>query len=422
MAPLQQMDIQWFEQVQHIFVEPYKYLKIPSHILEEEKKSFLDGEIRNPHFEGKYDIPAEELEYKLSQCESLLEEVQNFAPSSQPEEAMQSLYLSFLKGQRFALLMLLNVGKDDNAFVSHARDVYGELDREVCAFSVRNVDLSPIEHYPEVYQRLQDFLRKAQDYLKEEQGSIPFLSEVTETFTESEEEEEVSAPQIKEYFQKYLQQNNLAGWSVKIDASGRHKSLNADQEDKIVWVPQNRVMSHSKMRALAAHEIGVHVRRRENGEAQPIKLLGLGLPGYLKCEEGLTTAWEQKLLGAYPYYRSWPRYVAMAYAQGILTEEPQDFRSTFELLCDLVFLENPALSIEECREKAWKHCWRIFRGTTGQTPGAIFPKDEVYREGNIRVWQAIHEGYIHLENTSLYQAKFDVLNPNQWDSLQMLKQ
>jgi len=214
-------------------------------------------------------------------------------------------------------------------------------------------------------------------------------------------------------------------WSVKIDQDGVHRSLNTSQDEKTVWIPSDevlraRTLTAEKVRALAVHEIGVHALRRENGEAQPITLLGLGLPGYLTSEEGLTTAWEQNILGAYPFYRSWARYLAIAYAQGVLTGEAHDVRATFEFLCELLSANTSDTAQEKVRDKAWNHCWRIFRGTTGQTSGVVFPKDKVYREGNIKIWQAIHNGEISLEDSSLYQAKFDVFNSQHWKWMHML--
>jgi hypothetical protein len=67
---------------------------------------------------------------------------------------------------------------------------------------------------------------------------------------------------------------------------------------------------------------------------------------------------------------------------------------------------------------AWDVCVRIFRGTTGQTPGAICTKDIVYLEGNIGIWHLISDKPHIFE--SLFIGKFNPLLNRHVKSLQTL--
>jgi uncharacterized protein (TIGR02421 family) len=52
-------------------------------------------------------------------------------------------------------------------------------------------------------------------------------------------------------------------------------------------VPASAVFRTKRVDALIQHEVGTHVVTYENGRAQPLKLLTVGLPGYDETQEGL---------------------------------------------------------------------------------------------------------------------------------------
>ncbi|MPZ91467.1 MAG: DUF1704 domain-containing protein [Actinobacteria bacterium] len=52
-------------------------------------------------------------------------------------------------------------------------------------------------------------------------------------------------------------------------------------------VPASAVFRSRRVNALIQHEVGTHVVTYENGRAQPLKLLAVGLPGYDETQEGL---------------------------------------------------------------------------------------------------------------------------------------
>lgn len=52
-------------------------------------------------------------------------------------------------------------------------------------------------------------------------------------------------------------------------------------------IPASAVFRSKRVDALIQHEVGTHVVTYENGRAQPLKLLTVGLPGYDETQEGL---------------------------------------------------------------------------------------------------------------------------------------
>ena len=52
-------------------------------------------------------------------------------------------------------------------------------------------------------------------------------------------------------------------------------------------IPASAVFRSKRVDALIQHEVGTHVITYENGRAQPLKLLTVGLPGYDETQEGL---------------------------------------------------------------------------------------------------------------------------------------
>ena len=172
------------------------------------------------------------------------------------------------------------------------------------------------------------------------------------------------------------------------------------------------------VQALAEHEVGVHVRRSYEASKGPLRLLEIGLDNYLPGEEGLASYAQQQVEGADEFY-GFDRYLAASLAVG-MDGEVRDFRSVFSLMSDyytLKFaLEDKTVSIPF--QAAWDICVRIFRGTTGQTPGCIFTKDIVYMKGNIGIWNLLSERPKVFE--SLFIGKYNPLLSRHVKTLQTL--
>lgn len=406
-----------------IFLEPYTYFTGDN---SQTKKAFLAGEVRNPSF--LYRISKKDIQNKIEVNRQNQESLARFVPRNVREETIKEMYQILLQDQYHKLQMIFATSRqDDVMFDTYARHVYGELDLQICAFSLQDVYMSiyPCTQWTKQVQRqLQSIFDQAQDHLAAIEGDIiPFDQVKYHHQPSAEDQEYVTAYEIYEYFTWYLHSLQISSWEIRIDHFGTKKNVNASQMEKIVWIPCDEVLTmrprtRLDMKALAVHEIGVHVVRREHGEQQPITLFGIGLPRYLGSEEGLATVWAQQIHGSEAQgYINWEQYLAMAYAQGLLTGEAHDFRDTFTFFTYLFTLQQPEQSLEWIYEKSWKNTWRLFRGTTGQSTGIIFPKDKVYREGNIRVWQAVTQQDMCLTDQWMYQGKIDIFNPQQYSWL-----
>ena len=177
-------------------------------------------------------------------------------------------------------------------------------------------------------------------------------------------------------------------WVVLVDEKSSAGNFRVAQEFKEVRVPSTenitrRKMSRNRLAGLVAHEIHTHVARRVNGERSKLMLLGFGLDRYVKGEEGVATYKEQQITGA-KEFAGVPYYLAIAAAKGF-DGVPRDFRDTFEFMK----LYYSGKGVNDPNTSAWNTCVRIFRGTTCETPGAVFTKDLAYLAGNREVWTLV---------------------------------
>lgn len=142
------------------------------------------------------------------------------------------------------------------------------------------------------------------------------------------------------------------------------------------------------IRAIIAHELGVHALRSMPFSGHPISALAYGLPGYAAFEEGLATAVADSVNGQY-HLPGQLHYVSI----GLATLLRKNFRETFEIQVRLERLSG-GVSESQCFDSVQ----RAFRGT-GELPNN---KDLIYLIGNNLVWEFI-ENHISAPKTLLHQ-------------------
>ncbi|MCA9486705.1 DUF1704 domain-containing protein [Candidatus Woesearchaeota archaeon] len=104
-----------------------------------------------------------------------------------------------------------------------------------------------------------------------------------------EEPEDQSAEKLRDKILE-VTQTLLSNWSVKIeDNSLLFKTISS----KRTFVIPRKNYSANAIERLPYHEVEVHGLRGENGHAQELTMLGIGLAGYLQTEEGLASFWEK---------------------------------------------------------------------------------------------------------------------------------
>lgn len=229
--------------------------------------------------------------------------------------------------------------------------------------------------------------------------------------------EELDAHQIVSILNKALSNIGAEGWTSEI-SNGSRTAICVMNRKKTVQVPKTRKIPSLVIGKLIAHEICTHVYRSTVAEHSPLQLLRYGLEHYLMAEEGLATATEQILSGKWKDFSGEDKYFAIGLVQG-LDGTKRDFRAIYEIMKEYYFLKFPSKDSAALKEKAWKLCVRIFRGTPSNQKGVCYTKDIIYREGNIKIWQLL------IENPAMYPhlflGKYDPTNSTHIAALKELR-
>jgi hypothetical protein len=185
-----------------------------------------------------------------------------------------------------------------------------------------------------------------------------------------------------------------ADWTV---ASAENNVWAVMRSRKELVRPAGYRLDHDEFVGVVSHEIGSHILEEVNGQNQPLKLLGTGLAGFEKGNEGRAFLREQivyeserTFLGQFAW-----EYIVLLHLSVSLASGSHEKRATFaELYQTLHALyafwrekRMPQATNNEqfALEEAWHLAVRTMKGTDGL--GGAYMKDTVYLEGNIRCWQ-----------------------------------
>lgn len=399
------LDDAWYGHFQEIAAfQDYEYLNGDKKFREEQKEKFLLGEVENPQL----DYPALET-FDFSGKEIALLNLKKNILESESNEVVLQLY-RWRINEKLAELRMLRASKngDDKKFLRYSKFIYGQPEKEIYTYTISQIkkviNTKLFHTNPEISASAARLNAKLFETLMDNETSIDPKSFNLPQKKSLRQEEEFPAEAIKKAFEESLVNYDILGWNVVIDTTS-NTAINVNQEKKEIFIPQNRLLKKTNLKALIEHEIGTHVLRREKGETSKLKLLGLGLDRYVRGEEGVATFKQQAVEGA-SEFAGLDMHFTIALALGV-DGKKRNFRQVFEILQDFYFLKNNA--IESAKKSAWNMCIRAFRGTSCKTPGACFTKDIVYREGNIGIWSLSKEGSPELGRISV--GKYDPLNP-----------
>jgi hypothetical protein len=170
-----------------------------------------------------------------------------------------------------------------------------------------------------------------------------------------------------------------------------------DHTNRLLIRPKWYNLSREEFLGVVSHEIGSHLMERLRGDKQPLRLLGLGLAGYERYNEGRALVREQV---AYPNWEAFAssdrwheilcRHVAIGLAVG-LDGSPKNFA---EVYADMYAINKKRALLQgkseyEASRQTWALVTRCLNGTDGQ--GGACYKDIVYLEGNVHCWQLARE-------------------------------
>lgn len=148
-----------------------------------------------------------------------------------------------------------------------------------------------------------------------------------------------------------------------------HLSANAAAGEQSVVIRDNHLYTQNEIYAVAAHEVTIHVLTAQNGFSQPLKILGVGLPGYLQDQEG---------------YAIFSEYMGQYLTPNRLRTVGGRTLAVLWMMEGLSFSEVFARLVEEFRfdlSEAFSIAERAFRG-------GGYTKDAIYLQGFLRVYKS----------------------------------
>lgn len=404
------VDEKWFDRLHEAFFEDYEKLSGNKENRELEKESFINGVTENPTL----DYP-ELLDFNMDQREeALLLLKEDILLDEETDPVVKKIYRTKIN-EIVASVRMLRAAKDgdDKKFSRYSSFIHGVPNPENTAYvidAIKHKLAATDSNDPErqvVVQRLNKLLQNYKGEVDPDMVDRSVLPEKSGVKGFVQNSAEAVA-----CMQEVLDELGVDNWEIVVDSKKGLTGFSVSQELKEINIPSDdailaRKLTKRKLAGLVEHELKTHIARRHNGERSKLKLLGLGLDRYVKGEEGVATYAEQQVTGA-TEFAGVQKYFAIAVAKGF-DGQPRTFRETFEVMKDYysITLKNDETINSRAINAAWNDCVRIFRGTTGTTPGAVFTKDLAYL-GNRDIWQLVSKNSNVVQTFSI--GKFDSTN------------
>lgn len=204
---------------------------------------------------------------------------------------------------------------------------------------------------------------------------------------QKDEGEKLGAEKIVDFFEHFADGHNLP-LSIEISDS---MIANALVSGTLVRINRNANVTMKELKALAHHELGVHLVTTLNAQAQPLKILSLGSPLNTMAQEGVAILCEY-LSGFMEVKRLRTLALRVKAVKSMIVE--RNFKTTFHSLMDEFGLT---------QDQAFALTARVYRG-------GGFTKDYVYLKGFQQILTAHRErkdfnnllcGKVSLEQLSL---------------------
>lgn len=385
----------------------------------------------------------EKMNFQLARenLSNLLEKLEN----EEHEEVVCLAYSAKIK-EKLAEISMLEAARDGNdmLFSELSEKVYGDIDKDVADYTystlykqivraeessnplVRGIAMRLMN---KIFSNYKPYHKEKLD-ISDKDGEAKWVPGQNDKYhfgdkgkkgIEAEQGIELGPKEIFVLFSRALKEYELDD-SWKVEMSETAINMSVSQKEKVIKIPENVDYKKSleDIRGHIAHEIGVHVKRRVMGENSKLKLLGLGLDKY-KDDEGVATFFEQQEKEASDFAGHNP-YIDVCLAKGFDSENPRNFREVFEIIRDIYMLKEPEnetdqFDMDRVNSLAFNRCVRIFRGTSGKTPGACFTKDILYRE-NIHIWELYEKDSPEMKR--LLVGKYDPTNETHKKILDLL--
>jgi hypothetical protein len=400
------VDALWFEEYKKLSKMP-GLSSLRAHNRIQEKRRFFRGDAKNPTF-----VYQSLAHYPYEAQRTKLEELKKRIKAEEENSAIQEIYIEKIDHKINDCAIIESIQKkDDEHYDELMRKRYGDVSSGL-AVAVLKAYCSALKKIMSTSRgKVHDAAEELLLYLEDVQSRVHADSVYDFHLVEVSgiRERVLSARDIKKLFELKRDEYELASWSIEIDLWGRTNSISVRHKDKKVVIPRGRRLMRSQALALAEHELGVHIRRREHGEATTLALLGVGLDGFLVGEEGLAKYYEKQVYeGA--INSSLKSYLLTALALGV-DGKKRSFREIYNI-CELIFKSMKGryflTEVKSSKYYAWGKTVRLFRGATGQTSGVCSRRQLVYLEGYLRIKKIIDKGVLTEEE--LMRGKYDPAN------------
>ncbi len=383
---------------------------------EQTKQAFMSGEVRNPVLD--YPKLTEEKMAEVEQEKSVLLGILKDGVMLDYDTERELVFYDIVR-TRFLELEMLSIThnfatgaytseaqrqSEAEAFTLASSEAYGRLDegyfgailQTATEQAMRGANKLIADDFLSLVGQPTSTKEKTVPTPEELEQLVPLLREVdADIIASMPKKPEGMKYAVEDLFgiiENVLQARGYSDWSVQYTDGSK---LEARQSEKVIYIGRDREpKTYTETLGIVAHEVGVHVASRENGDALEDPLLaGLGLPGYLSTEEGVASV-KEEIHNQETGTSGIPYYFALGMALG-MDGKKRDFRDTYEVFWRFLALKNgSAVSanselLQAAKDEAYLKCVRIFRGTPCDIPGMVYTKDQSYFIGAEHVWSRL---------------------------------
>jgi hypothetical protein len=394
----------------------------------EQRKKFESGEIENPTLDYP-NLDIEQVEIEESQLLQLKEAILA-GEAIRPEDSVVAQAYRWRINERIAELRMLKAtaSGDMHRFKRYAEFVYGKPSPEIFKYTVEEVKKAAVKtidsDIPEIKARTEQLIASLEiddqsvtKFEKPDKETVGVVHEIMQKEYEAlglenfDADKTFTDEETVQIFEQALESLGAESWQVVITPD--RTKINVSQEEQLIEIPKGREIDFLKLQKLVMHEVVMHVGRRKHGENSRLSLLGRGLDRYIQGEEGVTKVAEHGIEGTFKTFGAPELHLAIGLAIGT-DGQPRNFKEVYQILENVFFLKAIRLKRDsesakkEAKTKAWDHCVRVFRGTDCKTKGVAYPKDIVYREGAIAIWNLVNKDTNEVYKFSI--GKYDQAN------------
>lgn len=416
-------------------ITDYAKFEVENQQREEQKSLFIEDKIYAPNYEyieliSLYDTKTDNYTGKKSiisakkmAIQYAVMELDSLSKSGEISEDLAEMYSSYYE-KSLKKIILVEAARDlilnkssasqenlRRSFIEINKELYGELDegdyRGILSKEYRRLDkfINPDKSTLEIVQYLRNYLEKISINTESaEENELlnsklinrmhPIIknrwSYIWDSVPETEDDIFYNATESSQIINHALYESGLSkhGWVSVV--SNYKKSPSTSSDSKSVSLPASTSRNSKQLRALIIHEVGVHAQRAQNGENTGLQILKTGTASYADIEEGLGVLLECVVNNSVDnpaFHRARDRYLTAGLALGGQNSQPKDARQTYEILWRLIasrISDGRNINdetIQQAKNEAYDHIENAFRGTNFTSPGVIYSKLKIYREG-----------------------------------------